>query len=88
MKIKDGFVLREIADSIMVLPTGKLINEFKGTITLNETGKFIWELMQEDISMEDIIHKMMENYKIDEGRARQGVEKFINSLRQVNIIEE
>lgn len=88
MKIKEGFVLREIADSIVVVPTGNLVNEFKGMINLNRTGKFIWELLKEDTTIEIITKKLVETYKIDEEKAKADTEKFVQKLRDAKIIEE
>lgn len=88
MKIKEGFVLREIADSIVVVPTGNLVNEFKGMINLNRTGKFIWELLKEDSTTEIIAKKLVETYKIDENKAKEDAEKFVQKLRDAKIIEE
>ena len=47
MKIKEGFLLREVAGQTVVLPmNGDL--ELNMMITLNETGAFIWEKLQEE----------------------------------------
>lgn len=88
MKIRKGFVVREIADSIVVVPTGELVSEFKGMITLNKTGKFIWELLKEDITIEEITQKLIEKYNIDTNKAKSDVEKFVQTLRDAKIIEE
>ena len=42
MKIKDGFVLRDIAGDTVVIATGELSKTFHGMIKLNSTGKEIW----------------------------------------------
>ena len=88
MRVKKGFVLREIADTIVVVPTGDLLEEFKGLINLNSTGKFIWELLQKDITLEEIADKFAEEYKVDKDRAMKNTEKFVQSLKDANIIEE
>ncbi len=87
MKIKEGFFLREIADTTVVVPTGILIHEFKGVIHLNETGKFIWELLQEDITIEEIADKLVEKYKFDQERAIKSTQKFIEQLQNANVFE-
>ena len=48
MRVKEGFVIREIAGSIVVVPTGDLLKEYRGMLTLNEAGKFIWELLEQN----------------------------------------
>ena len=59
MKIKSGFIKRDVAGKTMVVATGELSKSFKGRITLNETGKFIWELLENDITKEEIVNKML-----------------------------
>ena len=88
MKIKEGFVLREVAGTIVVVPTGNLVNEFQGMINLNETGKFIWELLASNVEVSEISAKLVEKYKIDENKAKEDVEKFIQKMKDAKIIEE
>lgn len=88
MKIKDGFLLREIANMIVAVPTGDLVNEFQGIIHLNATSRFMWELLENDISENELAQKLVEKYQIDEERAKANVTKFIENLRSTNIIEE
>ena len=56
MKIKSGFVLRDVAGKTFVVATGELSKTFKGMITLNETGKYIWKLLENEITKEEIIN--------------------------------
>lgn len=87
MKIKKGFVLREIADTIVVVPTGELINDFQGMITLTKSAKFVWELLQEDISEDEIVDQLVKRYKIDVNRAKEDTKKFLQQLRDANVFE-
>ncbi len=42
MKIKKGFVLRDVAGRSVVVATGAAAKRFRGMVMLNETGKEIW----------------------------------------------
>ena len=42
MKIKEGFILREVAGNYIVVAVGSAVKQFNGVITLNETGAFLW----------------------------------------------
>lgn len=88
MKIKEGFITREIADTIVAVPTGELVNEFQGMIRLTDSSKFVWDLLQEDITIEEIADKLSKKYNIDINTAKSDVEKFINSLRTSKLIDE
>ena len=51
MILKEGFLLREIAGEIVVLPTGNDL-DLNMMITLNETGKFLWERLEKGAEIE------------------------------------
>ena len=88
MKIKEGFVTREIANTIVAVPTGKLVNEFQGMIQLTDASKFVWDLLQENTTMEEITDKLSKKYNTDIDTIKGEVEKFINNLKSFNLIEE
>ena len=46
MKIKDGYLHREVAGNIIVVPVGEASMNFNGMINLNETGAFLWKLFE------------------------------------------
>ncbi len=88
MRIKEGFVIREIARSIVVVPTGDLLKEYRGMLTLNEAGKFIWELLEQERTLEEISVKLAEKYQIDKEKATGNTEAFLNTLRAKKILLE
>ena len=88
MRIKKGFVVREIAGNVIAVPTGDLLDEFKGIINLNCTARFIWELLQKDTTIEEVAQKLVEKYHFDEERASNSAHAFIKQLQAANIIEE
>ena len=88
MKIKSGFILRDVAGKTFVVATGELSKSFKGMITLNETGKFIWKLLENDITMEEIVDKMLEAYEgVERSIVENDVEIFVEKLVRDNILE-
>ena len=87
MKIKEGFLLREVAGNTVVVPIGDEAVEFNGVITINETGKFIWELMQDGIEKEELLDKFMKEYNISEEEAKEDIKAFIQILLDNNIAE-
>lgn len=88
MKIKSGFVLRDVAGKTFVVATGELSKTFKGMITLNETGKFIWNLLENDVTKEEIVDKMLEVYNgVERAVVENDVDVFIDKLAGDNILE-
>lgn len=88
MKIKDGYLLRVVAGSNVVIPTGKRSLDLNGMITLNDTGAFIWKQLQEETDEATIVAAILENYEVDRPRAEACVDKFVNRLREVGCLDE
>jgi hypothetical protein len=87
MKIKDGFAKREIAGSNIVVPVGKTALEFNAMITLNDSAAFYWDCFQKDISIDEVVKMVLDEYDVEESRARADVEKFVQMLSENDIIE-
>ena len=88
MKIKKGFTVRNIAGSDIVVPVGNAEKIFNGMITLNESGAFFWNALLKDTTVDEVVKKVTSEYDVDEERAKADVEKFIEKLRENNLIEE
>lgn len=88
MKIKKGFTVRNIAGSDIVVPVGNAEKIFNGMITLNESGAFFWNALLKDTTVDEVVKKVTSEYDVDEKRAKADVEKFIEQLRENNLIEE
>lgn len=88
MKIKNGFAKREIAGSNIVVPVGKTAMDFNGMITLNDSGSFLWDCFTNDITVEDAVKSVIDEYDIDEETAKKDIEKFVEMLRQNNLLED
>ena len=88
MKIKDGFVKREIAGSYIVVPVGNTIEEFNGMITLNESVSFFWDCFKKDITLEQAVKMVTDEYDIDPQTAAKDIENFIELLKTNNLLEK
>lgn len=87
MKIKEGFVLRNVADATIVVPTGKASLDFNGMITLNETGAFLWRLLESDTTEEAMLAAMLAEFEVGEETARAGIERFVAKLNSEGLLE-
>lgn len=79
---------RTLGDKIVAVAVGQRAMEFNGMINLNSSGKFIWDCLMTDASIDNVVKKMVEEYDIDEKTAKDAAEKFIDVLRENNILDE
>ena len=62
--------------------------EFNGMITLNESGSFFWDCFTNDITVDDAVKMITDEYDVDEDRARADIEKFVKMLEDNNLLEK
>ena len=78
-KIKE-FILREIADEYILIPTGSTTEEFNGIINLSDTGAFIWNHIEEANTFEELIQMITKEYDVDVNTATKDAYEFINHM--------
>lgn len=86
MKLKQCFIISNTGDETVIVSTGE--NDFSGVIRLNETAGFIANCLQNDITKEEMIAKILKEYEITQDKAKSAVEKVLSALNQVGAIEE
>ena len=79
IKIKEGFLLRKVAGDHVV---------FHGMIRLNDTGAFLWEQCRKETTKEQVLQAMAEKYEVDESVAADDLDRFLQQLRNAEILEE
>lgn len=87
MKINTEFMLREIAGSYVVVPVGENAIDFNGMINLNESGVFLWKILCEGSSEENLVKQLQEEYEVDEETASKDVKEFVQKLKEADILE-
>ena len=88
MKIKDGFVLRKFGGKWLAVTVDDAADEKNVLVTLNETGAFVWELLQKESAYADVVSELVENYEIDEATAKQDLDRFLDACRTAGILDE
>ena len=87
MKIKDGFILREVAGNTIVVPVGDAVADFNGMINLNETGAFLWKLLSNDVEQKFLLAELMKEYDVDEEQAKKDIENCLNKLYSAGVLD-
>lgn len=87
MKIKKGYLLREVAGNCVVVPAGKAALDFSGVITLNESGAFLWKLLEKDMTQEELLSAMLDEYEVGPDAARTDIADFLAKLEAAGLVE-
>lgn len=86
MIIKKELIMRKIAEDTILVPVGKTVYEANGLFVLNELGSFIWNLLPNVNSVEEIFKAVMDEYDVSEAEASKDVIEFLGKLREMDII--
>ena len=85
MKIKSEYKLREVSGMNIVVSTASM--DFQGIITVNETAKFIWKMLETGAEKEEILLSLAKECNVAVEKIREDVEDFIATLERADIIE-
>ena len=86
MKLKEGFVLREIAGECVVVSINSSL-DLNGMITLNDTAKTLWRALEGGVeNIDELAAALTAEYDVDEKMARMAAESFVLKLRELNFL--
>jgi hypothetical protein len=88
MKIRKGFLMREVAGRNVVIATGDAARNFNGIIKLNESATLLWHLLEQGADESSLVDKIIEIYDVDEMTAQNDVSMFVTKLKGAGIIDE
>ena len=88
MKLKENFILRQVADTWVVLPLGDAAVDFSGMLTLNESGAMLWRVLEQGADLEKLTAALLDEYEVSRQQAMADVDIFLNKLLQAGCLEE
>lgn len=86
MKLKKGFIIREVAGQCVVVPTESTL-DFKGMIALNGTAKTLWSLLEKGAELDELTAALLAEYDVDEATAAAHVNSFVEKLKERGFLE-
>lgn len=87
MKIKDGFILREVAGTFVVVAVGNAVKEFNAVITLNETGAFLWKALEKGATEEELLQAILAEYDVPEEIAKADISAVVTKLKNAKLLK-
>lgn len=88
MKIKEGFMLRQVAGQHIVMPLGQKALDFNCAITLNESGAFLWSVLEKGVAdKNELLSKLLEEYDVEETLAQKDIDAFLQKLIENDLID-
>lgn len=89
MKLKSGFVLREVCGQKVIVAEGLEAVDFGHLISLNDSAANIWQIAQQqgDFTVDSIAQKICQQYDIDLNTAQNDIKSLLESWKNLGIVE-
>ncbi len=88
MRIKEGYVIKDVAGSKVVLPIGERQADLRGIITFNDVGADVFVMLDGTNSVEEIVRKIAKDYEAPYEVVEADVKNLIEKMRAQGLIEE
>ena len=88
MRIKKGFVLREVCGEHVIVGEGLGAIDFGRMLALNESAAWLWKEAQAqgDFTIESLADKLCEAYDVTPDEARKDVADIIAEWQKVEVL--
>jgi hypothetical protein len=87
MKRKDNFILQTVGGEDILVPLGQQVINLNGLVVLNNTGRFLWELLAEDRSPDDLTELLASRFEVDRPTATRDVQSFLDHISGMGLLE-
>lgn len=88
MRVRNNFIFREIAHEQLLIPTGEAALSVKGLIALSESGSYLYKILQNDCTREDLVSALTREYDVSASVAGEDIDAFLDQMRQLDMLIE
>ena len=87
MKIKEDIVIDNLDGQYIIThknESGEI--DISNVIVLEDVSAFIFECLEKNMTFDEILSQIIQNYKIDKNTAKNDLNEFITKLKEENVI--
>ena len=88
MRLHGEFVVRRVMDNTMAIPVGEMALKLNGMILLNDVSRVIWNCLESETSLEEIVTAVTDGFEVSADDARTDILEFLDKLRKLQLLEE
>ena len=89
MRLKQGFVLREVCGEQVIMGEGVGALDFGKLLCLNETAAWLWQKASAmgDFTIDSLADALCEEYDVSREQAKSDVSAIVAEWQKVNVLE-
>ena len=82
-----SMVARRVANEVVLVPIRQNVGDLQSIYTMNDVGARVWELLDSEQSVGDIIFTISSEYEVEQKQAEADVIDFLDHLESVGAID-
>lgn len=86
LNARRGYVLREIAGEYLLIPVELADGSQSQMAVLNEVGSFLWEKLQEEQTVDTMVHALTGEYEVSREEAEADICEFLDHLERNQLL--
>ena len=86
MNRKADFIMQNVGGENLLVPLGAQVMDLNGLITLNDTGAYVWELLAQERTADELASAVAERFDVDAVTARADVQSFLNEIGTLGML--
>lgn len=87
MKLKENFILEQIAGETVALYCLNDVVDFRRAVSLNGSAEVMFKALLKDTSREDLVMLLTDSYDISKEQACEEVNLFLELLHSSNLLD-
>jgi hypothetical protein len=86
MHLKYTFETMELDDRIVAVPLNENMDEYRGIVKLNETAAFIFNLLREDVTEDDLVNALENVYDAPREVLLSDIKKYLHEFQEKGLV--
>ena len=83
-----NYLIRKVTDQYLLVAVGSSEVMQNKLMTLNETGRFIWDNLQDFLTIEELAARANKQFIDKNGTLKQEIYSFVKSLVKLGLLDE
>lgn len=88
MKLRNGFITYNAGSEQIMVAAGSASDVFRGMVRSNETAAFIIDCLAQEITLDELIEKLVARYDAPREIITRDLLKVLDSLRGIGALDE
>ena len=88
MKYKDDFILQNVGGENILVPISSQVTYLNGLFILNSTGAFVWQLLEQEYSREDLVEEVSTQFNVDPNIVLTDIHIFLDEITNLKLLDK